>query len=195
MKYFTIYGLVNPITGELFYIGCTKYNLYARLAIHITAAKKNDERPVYDEVRQIIKHRKNPIIITIEEVENEVEKEGLKTALSLEAQYIISLCELGTLKNICWNKYYSSTLNIFWPPKNKIELWRTFEEKDSEAFPPPPYLSSEERITWHNLRRYRGLTKFCYDAPPTIVVQNKKENKEYNPYNNPFWMKKMGITV
>jgi hypothetical protein len=57
--YYKVYGIVNPINNELFYIGCTKVELYKRIYCH------HKERSVFDDSAPVSKNKRIKALISI----------------------------------------------------------------------------------------------------------------------------------
>jgi len=76
MKKYSIYKLVNPITGDVFYIGMTSRSLKLRLSGHITGAKTysgcNSELDNY--VRKILDKGLKPTIELVCETKNKADE-------------------------------------------------------------------------------------------------------------------------
>src|SRR5690348_11859576 len=63
-----IYALVDPETLLVRYVGRTSQTPQKRLAHHLSAARRNVQRPVYDWIRSITPAR--PIIVVLQEVDH-----------------------------------------------------------------------------------------------------------------------------
>lgn len=74
---FLIYGLLNPITNELFYIGQTRKRREFRLLEHIERSVSGRELPVYDYIRRVLFNGTIPQIFVIEKVEKINSQDGV----------------------------------------------------------------------------------------------------------------------
>ena len=66
---FLIYGLLNPIINELFYIGQTRKRREFRLLEHIESSVSGRELPVYDYIRRVLFKGTIPQIFVIDKME------------------------------------------------------------------------------------------------------------------------------
>jgi len=71
-----IYGLLNPITEELFYIGQTRKRREFRLLEHIEKAVGRSHLPVHEYIRQLMSQGRIPSIFVIEKVDPELADES-----------------------------------------------------------------------------------------------------------------------
>lgn len=62
-----IYALVDPQTRQVRYVGRTSQTLKQRLGHHLTAARRNVQKPVYAWIRSIAPE--TPIAVILQEVE------------------------------------------------------------------------------------------------------------------------------
>ena len=65
---YLIYGLLDPETQELRYIGKTHKRREWRLAEHITLAKEGDSRPVYEWIRELLRRNLSPSIFVLRRI-------------------------------------------------------------------------------------------------------------------------------
>ena len=63
-----IYGLLNPINNELFYIGQTRKRREFRLLEHIAASVEGGSAPVYNYIRDLMENGRIPEIFVLEKV-------------------------------------------------------------------------------------------------------------------------------
>jgi hypothetical protein len=61
----TIYGLVDPNTNQVRYVGRTTQTAARRLTAHLSEAKAGHPRPVYDWIREL--HPLKPIMVILQE--------------------------------------------------------------------------------------------------------------------------------
>jgi hypothetical protein len=69
----TIYGLIDPNTNEVRYVGRTRQAATQRLTHHITAAKRGHSRPVYEWIRGLLPQ--HPFMVILQD-DIEVERKG-----------------------------------------------------------------------------------------------------------------------
>ena len=63
-----VYGLLNPITDELFYVGQTRKRREFRLLEHIERAVGDSSLPVHNYIRDLITQGRIPAIFVLERV-------------------------------------------------------------------------------------------------------------------------------
>jgi hypothetical protein len=61
----TIYGLVDPITNQVRYIGRTTQTAAKRLSLHLSEAKTGEHAPVYEWIRQL--RPAKPVMVILQE--------------------------------------------------------------------------------------------------------------------------------
>lgn len=181
-----IYTLSHPTTKEIFYIGKTKKPLSDRLWGHIAAARKKG-----DKFRNCIKDEHILALIA------SGDKPKIETIESITPISYIEYLEIAE-REIYWMKQFHEKghpimnimgLKITQP--NAKYLW--YLETKSKGSVSADYYYCGKDITgvslFHKERILADGLKWEDDPLPEPI------KKRYNPYNNPFWMKKMGITV
>jgi len=122
MALYTIYGLIDPTNGELFYIGQTIYNRWARLTCHMTTSKVA-KSPVYGRIKEIVAKGCRPKTVQLKRFESDLCLATDKNfGLYFERVYIQEYSALGTLLNIKENPLYDRKTKTFLQPINKKEL-------------------------------------------------------------------------
>ena len=66
-----IYGLVDPVSKQLRYVGATKYPIKRRVLSHLKRAAIHPDRPIYQWVLGLRSEGHDPEFIEIEQVEND----------------------------------------------------------------------------------------------------------------------------
>lgn len=177
-----IYVLRHPETRDVFYIGKTKKPLSDRLHGHISAAKGKSEKfrnTIKDEyIMGILATGKKPLIETVEKI--------------VPISFIESL-EIAE-REIYWMKHFQSRgysiMNIMGlkviQPNAKYLFY--LESKEKGSVPAEYYFCGYDKEGNGLYHKERILIDGLYWAEPIPVI-----TKEYNPYNNPIWRKKMGI--
>jgi len=69
-KKYQIYGLFDPFTGELRYIGQTMAPLWSRLNAHVYCAKNKKANHNYNWIKSILNKNSRPDIGLIQELHN-----------------------------------------------------------------------------------------------------------------------------
>jgi hypothetical protein len=91
---YLVYGLVDPSSGRLRYVGQTTQSLGVRLSEHLSRARRGCERYVYDWIRSLVKSGSVPSIRLLEECPSREEM------VRAERRYILHLQKSECLTNL-----------------------------------------------------------------------------------------------
>ena len=78
----TIYALLDPVSKEIRYVGCTILKLPKRLSLHVADAKKGRTAPVWGWIRTLAAR---PLVLALEQTQDE----------NAECRWIAELREAG----------------------------------------------------------------------------------------------------
>jgi len=182
-----IYALQNPIDGNIFYVGMTKMDIKSRYIAHISESRiKNDEHKNKDKnslIQSIIKENKKPILHLIETIE--------------------CICRIDEIevpmKEINWMRFFTEMGHNL---VNKVGLTKAFEPigyksylnqlKSGNGVPRWYYSCGYDKNGVELFSKQRIIKDGLYWEEEKEEI--KVEKAYYNPFNNPIWMKKMGLS-
>ena len=117
-----VYGLINPNSGILFYIGQTRKRREFRLLEHLESAVAGSELPVYQYVRKVIQDGFIPKIFVIESVKdvavaNLIEKKWIQFYAQMKEDFFPVKILPQTPKSIEVYIHGVELMNIIYKPR------------------------------------------------------------------------------
>ena len=155
-----IYGLVNPVSGKVFYIGQTRSSLRDRLARHMKEARGFPKRIKSKYINNILWLGKKPEIIEISTLSNCTPKE-LQTVEQAFIDFYRASHDLVNVNDACINR---SSETIDWEPylnllgtmsdlaisrKMKVDKTTVAEKRRSLGIPPYVTVKSDSIAGWN----------------------------------------------
>jgi hypothetical protein len=102
---YKIYGIVNPLNNELFYIGCTKEPVYIRIYSHIReyACSPGDKPSKHEIIQNLISQNIKPIVLLMYSIEDKILARNIEKYLihfSINNKHKVNLSNRINSKNI-----------------------------------------------------------------------------------------------